>query len=334
MNIEQWELFEVSFGTSVESKTEINPFRDVRCGAPFTHESGAVVQTTGFYDGNGIYKIRFMPDLIGFWSYRITGDAPEFNQQTSELRCVPATGANHGMVRVKSQFHFAYADGRPYYPFGTTAYAWIHQPVELRETTLKTLKAGPFNKLRMCLFPKHYDYNHNEPDLYPFEGSYTKGFDFTRPNPAFFDHLEQRIKDLQDLNIECDLILFHPYDRWGFSGMGAENDKFYLKYVTARLSAFRNIWWSMANEYDLFSRPETRKNTIDDWERLAGIVSTNDPYKHLNSIHNWMKFYDYTKPWISHCSIQRIDRFKTAEHTDEWRSAYGKPVVIDLQFGI
>jgi hypothetical protein len=150
MNIEQWELFEVSFGTSVENKTEINPFRDVRYGALFTHENGAVVQTAGFYDGNGIYKIRFMPDLIGSWSYRITGDAPEFNQQTSELRCVPATGANHGMGRVKSQFHFAYADGRPYYPFGTTAYAWILYCALLSTQKMKIVKVDSITHNWLC----------------------------------------------------------------------------------------------------------------------------------------------------------------------------------------
>ncbi len=40
-----------------------------------------------------------------------------------------------------------------------------------------------------------------------------------RPNPAFFAHLEQRIADLRALNIEADLILFHPYDRWGYATM-------------------------------------------------------------------------------------------------------------------
>ncbi len=38
-----------------------------------------------------------------------------------------------------------------------------------RSSTLATLAAAPFNKLRMCVFPKHYDYNHNEPEHHPFE---------------------------------------------------------------------------------------------------------------------------------------------------------------------
>ena len=37
--------------------------------------------------------------------------------------------------------------------------------------------------------------------------------------------------------IEADLILFHPYDRWGYATMPAEADDRYLRYVIARLCA-------------------------------------------------------------------------------------------------
>jgi hypothetical protein len=39
------------------------------------------------------------------------------------------------------------------------------------------------------------------------------------------------------LGIEADLILWHPYDRWGFAEMGAANDDRYLRYAIARLGA-------------------------------------------------------------------------------------------------
>ncbi|NLW12463.1 MAG: DUF5605 domain-containing protein, partial [Clostridiaceae bacterium] len=34
-------------------------------------------------------------------------------------------------------------------------------------------------------------------------------------------------------------------------------------------------------------------------------------------------------PWITHCSIQRQDFYKTAEFTDYWRAKYRKPIVLD-----
>src|SRR5690606_15429115 len=117
------------------------------------------------------------------------------------------------------------------------------------------------NKVRMCVFPKFYGHDvTQDPALYPYEmvsrtGNKTKNrfiWDFTRFNPAFFQHLEQRVDDLNRLGIEADLIIFHPYDkgRWGFDSMGRENDLRYIEYLVARMSAFKNVWWSLANEYD------------------------------------------------------------------------------------
>ncbi len=84
-----------------------------------------------------------------------------------------------------------------------------------------------------------------------------------RPNPAFFRHVE-KCPALRERGIEADLILWHPYDRWGFSRMTREQDLFYLRYVVSRFSAFRHVWWSLANEYDLMPQ-----KSIEDWECLA-----------------------------------------------------------------
>jgi len=222
------------------------------------------------------------------------------------------------------------ADGSPYYPFGTTAYAWIHQPERLREATLRTLADAPFNKIRMCLFPKHYPFNADEPQLYPFEGSPEDGFDVTRFHQPFWNHLERCIEALQALGIEADLILFHPYDkgRWGFDRMEPESDDRYLRYAIARLGAYRNVWWSMANEYDFM-----KEKRLDDWDRLIRIAAEEDPYGHLLSIHNGttmympesVVMYDHAKPQITHCSIQHWD----VTLVTSWLREYGKPVIVD-----
>lgn len=55
----------------------------------------------------------------------------------------------------------------------------------------------------------------------------------------------------------------------------------------------------------------------------------NDPYDHLRSIHNCIAFYDHSKPWVTHCSIQRQDLYKSAELVNELRERYQKPIVFD-----
>lgn len=327
-NVEKWDVFELVLTGTKDG----NPYIDVSLEAKF-EQNGKVYNTHGFYDGNGVYKVRFMPNITGIWSFATKSSEKSLDGLEGQFCCVDATSDNHGPVRVKDTFHFAYEDGTFYYPIGTTCYAWTHQSLELEEQTLTTLAASPFNKMRMCIFPKHYDYNHNEPLYYPFEGTLEKGWDFTRFNPEFFAHLELRLIELRNLGIEADLILFHPYDKWGFAKMGAEADDLYIRYIVARLASFRNVWWSLANEYDLMGIDIpgrfVKSKSEEDWERFAEIIVKTDPYQHLRSIHNCFKFYDHTREWITHCSIQRVDVYKTSENTNEWRVKYNKPIVID-----
>jgi len=172
----------------------------------------------------------------------------------------------------------------------------------------------------MCIFPKSYQYNHNEPELYPFERDSSGKSDFTRPNPAFFAHVEKRISDLRGLDIEADLILFHPYDRWGYATMSAEDDDRYLRYVLARMSAFRNIWWSLANEWDLM-----RVKSAQDFDRFFRIVQQHDAVGHLRSVHYSHTMYDYSRPWVTHASLQTY-AFDSAA---TWLAAWDKPICFD-----
>jgi hypothetical protein len=318
--VEKWSVFEVE----LHGPQHGNPFTDVTLEAEFICNGEKLHKTVGFYDGDGIYRIRFMPDTEGSWTFQTNSNARSLTGIEGKFTCVSPSKENHGPVRVKNTYHFSYEDGTPYIPVGTTCYAWIHQEEKLIQQTLETLQASPFNKIRMCVFPKSYQFNSNEPLYYPVEGSLEEGFDFTRFNPKFFQHLEQRIADLGNLGIEVDLILYHAYDRWGFAEMKKAEDDRYLRYLTARLSAYRNLWWSLANEYDLMWAKE-----IEDWERFAQIITENDPHHHLISIHNCFGFYDYSQPWVTHCSVQRVDVYKTAENTDEWRKQWNKPIVID-----
>jgi hypothetical protein len=313
--VERWGIFDLT----MEGPANGNPFLDVQLSARFRYQH-RVVEVDGFYDGKGRYKIRFMPDTLGEWHYVTQSNAADLDGVTGQLTCTAPAPGNHGPVGVRNTYHFAYADGTPYCQVGTTCYAWAHQGDDLEKTTLDTLARSPFNKIRMCVFPKDYAYSKNEPEYYPFERNAAGRWDFGRFNAEFFRHFEKRVGQLRDLGVQADVILFHPYDRWGFATMEAESDESYLRYIVARLAAYRNVWWSLANEYDLM-----KAKRLADWDRFFRIVQESDPYQHLRSIHNCRQFYDHSKPWVTHCSVQHSDLSRTRE----WREAYRKPVVVD-----
>ena len=377
--IEKWDVLEVT----VNGPKEGNPFCDQWIKGTFgcKNEKKTV---DGFYDGDGVYKVRFMPSFTDEYTFEIEAsfdinageEVPDEetlehkfgiadggkeaekcavrNMLTGSFTVTSPSADNHGPVRVAGTYYLSYEDGTPYHCIGTTCYVWNLQNEELQKQTLKTLEENAFNKIRFCIFPKHYDYNLHEPITYPYEGTPCDSsvlnennfaeyngcapgndWDFTRFNPAHFQHIEKCILALMNLGIEADLIVMHPYDRWGFSMMKAEDDDRYWKYVLARFSAYRNVWWSLANEYDLM-----HEKTLSDWERYASIICEKDPYHHLRSIHNCKAYYDYNLPWITHCSIQRTETYRSSELVNEWREKYHKPVVLDeicyegnIQFG-
>jgi hypothetical protein len=317
---EQWGVTELA----IDGPSHGNPFVDVELSARFTDDRGHRTSAGGFYDGDGTYRIRFQAPRAGTWTYVTRSTARSLDSLHGTFEVQPPSAGNHGPVGVADRFHFAHRDGTRFVPIGTTAYAWTHQPEAVQERTLATLAGSPFRKLRMCVFPKSYVFNTNEPVGYPFARDREGNWDFTRFDPQFFRHLEVRIGQLTELGIETDLILFHPYDRWGFSEMPQAADDRYVQYLVRRLGAHRAVWWSLANEHDLLSW-----KTAEDWERLAEVIRGNDHVGHLTSIHNCFGFYDHGRPWITHCSIQRTDVYRTAENTGAWRDEYSKPVVID-----
>ena len=106
--------------------------------------------------------------------------------------------------------------------------------------------------------------------------------------------------------------------------LGPTVDERYVRYVVRRLAAFTNVWWSLANEYDLIWTKD-----LDDWERIAAVVKEEDHADHLTSIHNGLYLYDYSVDWATHCSIQKVDPERVADIVSDWRRTWGKPVVFD-----
>src|SRR5690242_12782095 len=131
--VEQWDTFEIV----LKGPSSGNPFTEVELAARFTHEqSNTTLQADGFYDGQGTYRVRFMPTEQGTWQYETKSNRKELDAQRGSFTASKPGPNNHGPVRVFNTFHFQYGDGTPYRQIGTTCYAWIHQDEQLEEQTL------------------------------------------------------------------------------------------------------------------------------------------------------------------------------------------------------
>ncbi len=334
-SIKIWDCMELQFKHTIVDK---NPFTDICFSATFKNVASKKQMTVnGFYDGNDTFVIRFMPTEKGEWEYITSSSEKALDHKSGTFICTD-DGKQRSMVTTGNDNDFIFADSTHFHPLGTTSYAWTFAEGEKQKETFVSLKQTGFNKIRFCIFPN--ESVTDEPKSFPFvyksvdthkDGKY-KGYnnyewDLSRFNTTFFKHLEECIKSLDSLGIEADIILFHPYDmgRWGFDSMTMEQNKFYLKYVEARLGAYRNVWWSLANEWNL-----VKSRTESEWIELTKFVRDNDPYGHLCSIHGGTaKYINYTLPCFTHVSIQDQGPLATFEGPATLRNIYHKPVIFD-----
>ena len=104
--IERWGLFE----TVMDGPSSGNPFDEVQLHAVFESD-GKSVKVPGFYDGDGVYRIRFSPPTLGAWRWRSVSNARALDGRSGEVRCVAPGPGNRGPVRVTADgYHFAHAD--------------------------------------------------------------------------------------------------------------------------------------------------------------------------------------------------------------------------------
>ena len=82
--VPQWGIYEIE----LKGPTNGNPFLDVSLSAVFNNGLKSV-EAAGFYDGDGIYRIRFMPDTQGRWQYETKANRWELTNKTGEFTVAP-----------------------------------------------------------------------------------------------------------------------------------------------------------------------------------------------------------------------------------------------------
>ncbi|NJK86480.1 MAG: DUF5060 domain-containing protein [Bacteroidales bacterium] len=96
---EKWKVFEVT----LKGAETGNPFKDVSLEAVFTNGNN-IDTIAGFYDGGGLFKVRFMPQVEGNWTYITRSNVKTLNGRKGRFTCTPPTGNNYGPVSVKDTF--------------------------------------------------------------------------------------------------------------------------------------------------------------------------------------------------------------------------------------
>src|SRR6516164_5336996 len=79
--VERWAVQEIALHSS---RHYDNPFREVTLTAKFSC-AGEQVNVAGFYDGDSVWKVRYMPLEFGQCSFQTASNDPEINNQSGKF---------------------------------------------------------------------------------------------------------------------------------------------------------------------------------------------------------------------------------------------------------
>lgn len=286
--VPKWTMheFSVTGNTDVE-----NPFRDAALVGQFTAPSGRTKVIEGFYDGGKTWRLRFVPDEEGEWSYLLRGEGVDIRRR-GKINCTNATGRGFIRIHPQNPFSFVSDDGTPFFPMGETCYG-LHDdsPItrELRAAYLQTRRSQHFNFVRMHVGGS-YERAQKDTTYWAWGGT-PQNPDLDRFNPVFFRSLDTLLLQMQACGMNAELILLNFY-RLPFTDTSTwtpAREQRWLRYLMARYSAFDNIFmWTISNEYETHPDGNYRLDVpgdIDWVKETARFIKKNDPYGHLLTVH-------------------------------------------------
>jgi hypothetical protein len=313
-SVEAYDFVEVA--VNVAGPDARNPFTDATLLGSF-RKSGATQRTEveGFCDSpdGGVFRIRFMPSSPGDYAYSITYRQGAFEKtQTGTFR---ATGGHRrGPIRVDPQYpwHFIWeGTGEHYFFNGTTAFwlvGWrdegtirysIERLLKLKINRLRVLLAGNANIFwgEPVMTGDNFSYALRPWISQKPESFDQPGIDFTRFNIPYWQKWERMLRFSRDRDMIISVIQdisTHQAQPLEYS----ENERRYLRYMVARLSAFSNVTYDLGDDMDSF-RDEK-------WVHATGIlIESWDPYKHLATSHPvHRENQDRGSSWFGFTSIQ------------------------------
>jgi hypothetical protein len=151
----------------------------------------------GFFDGDDVYRARFMPPAEGAWTYLTSSNVASLSGLRGQFTVVPASPNNHGPVvaGAPNSTTFSYADGSAFHATGTTVYGMFGTAANVTARTLASLQASPFNKVRIMAFPSGSGPADKLPYV-PLDGKAGAPSDLTTFNVRFWRHVDTVVAKL------------------------------------------------------------------------------------------------------------------------------------------
>lgn len=342
-----WGRFETAV---TNARSYANPFADVTLNTTFTRPDNSRVSFWGFHDGDGnggqtghVWKLRFMPDQVGTWSYECAF-SDRMPGTSGKFQCV-AEGARPGPLRVDpaNRHYWIFADGTRFWarPF-TAPELFVASNEQHRQFWVDYFFCGK-HRFNFCnanllnFVPVGGELNwqgtpYKAPDpardggfvtirgngLFPFLYSGPRvrfdggsNVDWLRPSVRCWANVDKVLGELEARHA----VWFNHWGMlgWDWSGNGrllvppAARQRV-LRYWIAWLAPYWDITWNIAGEWDeLFKAAE-----FDD---LGRFIKEADPWNHPLTSHALGTTVDL--PWVDF----RVQQFTAGTSSDALTNA-------------
>jgi len=332
-----WDRFEIQ----CESATPYeNPLYDLgEFFALFTAPSGRQHKVKGFWDGKLDWKIRFMPDEEGKWSYTtfcsdtanngLHGIQGFFSctENSSELDIY-----RHGPVQVeKGNYHLNHKDGTPFFWLGCTAWnGGLKSTEEEWEHYLEQRARLGYNVIQLVATQwRGCDKNSEGQVAFTGSGRITL-------NPAFFQHFDGKMDRINAHGHMAGLVLL-----WALPfGSGMElSPGYYLpereaillaRYMLARYGA-HHVCWFLGGDGKYHSELEDRWKYIGKEvfrDRPQGISTTHPMGGHwIGDVYGSESWYEIDGFQSSHSTRKHTVELINKTVGEGWKTQSPKPVI-------
>lgn len=312
----------VEVTAKVDSPDATNPFEDGSLSGTFQTTDGSKSwKIEGFCDSTdgSIFRIRFMPEHPGDYTYKVTYHQGSF-EKTSSGTFQVTDGHRSGMIAVDPKYPWSFiwtGTGEHYFFNGTTAY-WLVGFHDLHQIqyTIDRLHRLEINRMRVTIAGREASTFFGEhvmdgpawtalPAAWPAqdaEDPWHPGFDYSRFNVAYWQRFDQMLRYARHDNMIISIVL-EMNDSRVHPAAGSEDEHRYIRYAIDRFGAFPNITWDLGDDLDLFRDVA--------WTHATGMmIHQLDPYQHLETSHPAKSntHQDRSSVWFGFTSYQEWSR--------------------------
>ena len=275
--VEQYGIFECTIHRKPETPY---PYGETELFVTFVSEHGSSVAFWGFYDGDAIWKIRFMPTELGMWHYCAHFSDDTETEFYGAFHCVP--GEIPGMIGTDCQnpMWFGYSSGEHFFMrsfhVGDCFFA-DNWPDSSRTAFLDWAEQQGYNTLSIASF-------------FINRQTYRRGMGWNTPSLWPIDPKEYRkAEKILDLLAQRKFIIF-PFagffGREGFYPSAHRDQVRYIRYIIARWGCYWNLLFNVAGPEPLLDvNPYL---TVAEIDKLGRLIAKNDIYHHALTVHNQM----------------------------------------------